>query len=334
MYRSLLRPFLFRMDPEDAHDRGVTLLRMAVPSMSAARVMRLVFGPAGPEPADLLGLHFPSRLGLAAGFDKDALVVNAVFGLGFGFEEVGSVSALPWDGNPRPRVFRFPDEGAIINRMGLPSIGAEAVAARLRRRPPFPVLVNVTKTGDPFITGDAAVSDIRDAVRVLSPRADAIVLNLSCPNTGDGRTFEDPAALEELLKALNTCDAILDTPLLVKVSPDRDAAEMESIAGTALRHGVRGFVATNTTVLREGLGPVDGGHPKGGMSGRPLHDRSLAVVRTLRACAGRDTVVIGCGGVSSRGDFERFREAGADLVEAFTGFIYEGPFFCRKILGL
>jgi dihydroorotate dehydrogenase len=279
---------------------------------------------------DLLGMHFPSRLGMAAGFDKDARVLWALWGLGFGFVEVGSVTARPWAGNPRPRVHRLPLDRAIINRMGLPSTGVEAVLPRLATRPPFPVLINVAKTGDPSIQGDRAVEDMRATVQAVRPGAGAVVLNLSCPNTEDGRTFEDPRALRDLLQA---CMATPGTaPILVKVSPDLSPAGLEMLAQIALMAGAAGFVATNTSKARDGLKTrFPGGFPAGGLSGAPLLQRSVDTVRRLRAQAGPGVALIGCGGVMSVGDAQAFLEAGADLVEAYTGFIYEGPLFPSRV---
>lgn len=333
MYERLLRPLLFRLDTEAAHHRAMRLLRLASVVPGVASAMRVVFAPGDARPMDLMGLHFPSRLGVAAGFDKDAEVLPALWGLGFGFAEVGSVTARPWAGNPPPRLHRLVEDRALINRMGLPSKGARTVAARLARgRPRFPVLANVAKSGDPSLQGDAAVADIRAGVEAMLPVCDAVVLNLSCPNTEDGRTFEDRAALQALLAALRDLPGSR-RPMLVKVSPDRSEADLLALAEEALRGGVTGFVATNTTRSREGLA-VDGiaDLPLGGLSGAPLRNRAVAVVRRLRASVGPDVPIIGCGGVSSASDFEAFLDAGADLVEAYTGFIYRGPFFVRKVL--
>lgn len=332
-YRRLVRPALFRLDPEQAHRLAIRALRAlgACPRVAAA-LRRRVIGPGG-EPVRLLGLPFDHRLGLAAGFDKDARALWGLYGLGFGFVEVGSVSAGPWPGNPRPRLFRVPGERALINRMGLPSEGAEVVARRLRHRPPIPVFVNVTRTADPSLSGEDGIEDICRAIAVLAPVSDAIVLNLSCPNTPDGRTFQEPEALAALLRAVRARCGDVSRPVLVKVSPDLAPDCLDALASTALRMGARGFVATNTTLSRDGLpAPPAGGWPAGGLSGPPLRERSLAVVRRLRDIAGRDAVIVGCGGVESRRDVERFHEAGADLVEAYTGFIYGGPHFCKTLL--
>lgn len=332
-YRRLVRPALFHLDPEKAHLLAIQALRAlgASPRLAAALRTRLI-GPAR-EPVRVLGLAFDHGLGLAAGFDKDARTLWGLYALGFGFVEVGSVSARPWPGNPRPRVFRVPGERALINRMGLPSQGAEAVARRLRDRPPIPVLVNVTRTADPSLSGEAGIEDVCRAIAVLAPVSDAFVLNLSCANTPDGRTYQEPEALAALFRAIRARCSDVSRPVLVKVSPDLAPDRLDALASTALRMGARGFVATNTTLSRDGLpAPPAGGWPAGGLSGPPVRERSLAVVRRLRDVAGGDAVIVGCGGVESRRDVERFHEAGADLVEAYTGFIYGGPFFCKTVV--
>lgn len=331
-YRRIVRPVLFRLDPEQAHRLAIRALQAlgASPGLAAA-MRRKVIGPGG-TPQRLLGLAFDHRMGLAAGFDKDARALWGLYALGFGFIEVGSVSARPWPGNPRPRVFRLPEERALINRMGLPSEGAEAVARRLRHRPPIPVFVNVTRTADPSLTLGAGIEDLCRAIAVLAPVSDAVVLNLSCPNTRDGRTFQDPEALGALLRTLRDRSEV-SRPILVKIGPDVSGESLDALAGTALRGGARGFVATNTTLSRDGLpAPPSGRWPEGGLSGPPLRDRALAAVRRLREFAGRDAVIVACGGVETREDMERFREVGADLVEAYTGFVYGGPFFCKRVV--
>ena len=333
LYRALIRPLLFRLDPETAHHHVMALLRFFEAWHGGARAWRRLFGPRGARSVDVLGMRFPSVLGVAAGFDKDARSLWGAYALGFGFVEVGSITARPWPGNPLPRLRRFPGDHALVNRMGLPSEGADAVAARLSSRPPFPVWANVAKTGDPSITGDAAVDDICRSVARVLVACDALVLNLSCPNTEDGRTFgEDPDALRELLAAVRRVDGPR-RPLLVKVSPDLEPAVLERVAEVSLSSGVRGFVATNTTKGRAGLTTlVPGDAPPGGMSGAPLKPRSLEVVRALRGLVGRGPAIVGCGGIEGASDVTAFLEAGADLVEAYTGFIYQGPMFCREAL--
>lgn len=333
LYEHIVRPTMFRLDPERAHHLALHLVRVLGSTPSLATALRHRILGSGREPLSLLGLSFEHRVGLAAGFDKDARALWGLYGLGFAFIEVGSVSARPWPGNPKPRIFRLPHERALINRMGLPSEGAEAVANRLRHRPPVPIFVNITRTADPSLSRDDGIEDVCRAITILAPFSDAIVLNLSCPNTRDGCTFQDPEALETLLRAIRHAGSVR-RPLLVKVAPDLPEDSLDAVANAALRCGVQGFVATNTTRSRDGLpSPPPGGWPEGGLSGPPLRQRALAVVRRLRGIAGPHALIVGCGGIESREDVERFREVGADLVEAYTGFVYGGPLFCRKVLG-
>ncbi|MBM4394706.1 MAG: quinone-dependent dihydroorotate dehydrogenase [Deltaproteobacteria bacterium] len=329
LYERIVRPVLFLSDPETAHASAMGVLRALGRGHGLAPAVRRRM-IADARPAEAWGIRFPSRLGVAAGFDKDATALWGLYALGFGFVEVGSVSARPWPGNPRPRVFRLPADRALVNRMGLPSQGVAAVVPRLASRPPFPVLVNVAKTADPGLNGDAAVEDICATVAAVLPHCDAVVLNLSCPNTADGRTFEDPAALRELLGAVRRVPGP-PRPIAAKLSPDLAPDALAAVVDEAVRGGVRGFVATNTTRSRPGLATPDPPSP-GGLSGAPLRTTAVATVRAIRGACDRGCAVVGCGGVSGPDDVREFLDAGADLVEAYTGFIYRGPFFCRKVM--
>lgn len=334
LYEHILRPILFQMNPEVAHRLAMMGLRVAGHIPSVQTLLRRITTPRGSGTTQLMGLSFPNVLGIAAGFDKDAEVMWSIFGLGFGWLEVGSVSALPWKGNPKPRLRRLVDDQGMINRMGLPSQGVERVLKRIKRsRPPFPLLVNVTKTGDPNITGQAAIDDFRLTVLRIAPVADALVLNLSCPNTEDGRTFEnDPAALKELLDQVRMANTP-KRPMLVKVSPDTGADGLRTIAEVAMKSGISGFVATNTTKTRHTIRHEDtAGLPPGGLSGVPVRSLSLSAVSTLREFLGPGTPIIGCGGIMDGRDVDDFMDAGANLVQAYTGFIYRGPLFARKVL--
>lgn len=321
MYR-LLRRLLFLLPPEAAHRLATFALDLAAP---------LLRRPPPPAPVLALGLHFPNPVGLAAGFDKNAEHLRGLAGLGFGFLEVGSVTLRPWPGNARPRLFRLPADGALINRMGLNNHGALAVAERLaQRRPGVPVFVNVAKTPDPALEGAAAIDDYVQSFRILAPHADALVLNISCPNSGDGRTFEDPDALAALL------DAVVPErggrPLLVKLSPDLSPEALESVVRIALARGVDGFTATNTTVARTGLHTPEAtlkSIGRGGLSGAPLRLRSLEVVRRVRALTDRPIVAVG--GIQTAEHAREALAAGATLVQLYTGFVYGGPGTARRI---
>ncbi len=325
-------------------------------------MVRGLFGGADLRLAQTLwGLRFASPVGLAAGFDKNAELIGFWAALGFGFAEVGSVSALPSAGNPRPRAFRLPADRALVNRMGLNNDGAEAVAARLAAtpRPPHFVLgVNVAKTHHADILGAAGVEDFRQSVRRLLPHADYLALNVSCPNTAEGKTFEAPDALDALLSAVTAevargrghearggIDELHASPpvphappTLVKLSPPAsggvDVGAVDELVQVCLRHGVDGFIASNTAADREGLATraVDldqiGG---GGLSGRPLAARATALVRHLYRTTDGRVPIVGVGGVDSAEEAYARIRAGASLVQLYTGLVYEGPGLVRRI---
>jgi len=319
----LLRRLLFLLPPEAAHRLATSGLDLVAP---------LLRRPPPRHPVEALGLTFANPVGIAAGFDKNAEHLRGLAGLGFGFLEVGSVTAQPWAGNPQPRLFRLPADGALINRMGLNNHGAEVVAGRLAaRRCGVPVLVNVAKTPDPALEGPAAVDDYVQSIRTLAPHADAVVLNISCPNSGDGRTFEEPAALGPLLEGALAARGA--RPLLVKVSPDLAPAALEAVVRLSLDLGVDGFTATNTTTRRTGLQTPAAALEaigRGGLSGAPLRARSLEAVGRIRALTTRPIVAVG--GISTAADARAALAAGATLVQLYTGFVYGGPGTARRIV--
>lgn len=340
MYR-LLRPLLFRLDAEDAHGWGVRAARLG---QQAPAVVRALYPRADERLAQTVwGLRFASPVGLAAGFDKNAELVGFWTALGLGFAEVGSVSAQPSAGNARPRAFRLPDDGALVNRMGLNNDGAAAVAARLAKTPRargFVLGVNIAKTHSPDILGDAGVDDFRQSVRALAPHADYLALNVSCPNTAEGKTFETPDALDALLTAvMDELDAgSARPPVLVKWSPPAaggvDADATGELVQIALRHGVDGFIASNTASDRDGLATgreAIEAIGNGGLSGRPLAARATALTRYLYQTTGGGVPIIGVGGVdSAEAAYARIR-AGASLVQVYTGLVYEGPGLVARI---
>lgn len=271
-----------------------------------------------------LGLDFPSPLGLAAGFDKEAAHVDALAALGFGFVEIGTITAQPQEGNPRPRLFRLPADGALLNRMGFNNAGAVAAAARLARRhdPGVVVGVNIGKTK----VADDAVADYRESATLLAPHADYLVINVSSPNTPGLRDLQAVEQLEPIVAAVRA--AAPGVPLLVKIAPDLADEDVDAVAALALRVQLDGLIATNTTISREGLrtppAAVDA-LGAGGISGAPVAERSLAVLRRLRARVGEDLVLVSVGGVADGADVAARLAAGATLVQAYTAFVYGGP---------
>ena len=340
----LVRPLLFRLDAEAAHGLGSTAAGVGQRVPGVVRALVGAEAEAGLAQT-VWGLPFRSPVGLAAGFDKNARLVRFWEALGLGWVDVGSVSNEAAPGNPRPRAFRLPADGALVNRMGLNNDGAAAVAARLAGRdrvPGFVVSVNVAKThraaGHPAaraLDGAAGIEDVRQAVARLLPVADVLTVNVSCPNTADGRTFETPDALDALLAAvapMRDAHAARRVPLLVKLSPD--AADVPALVAVALGHGADGFVATNTAAGRDGLrtGAAEIARiGRGGLSGRPLAARSLAMVRALYRETGGRVPLVGVGGIDSAEAAYRRIRAGASLVQLYTALVYEGPGVVRAV---
>jgi dihydroorotate dehydrogenase len=310
----LLRWFLFLLSPEVAH--GVATVALRVIGLFRRRTPEL--------PVEIAGLRFPNPVGLAAGFDKDAICVRGLFAIGFGSVEVGTVTPRPQPGNPRPRLFRLSAHRALVNRMGFNNQGAARVAARLARlrRRPGPVGVNLGKNRDTAL--DDAERDYLAAADALAPHADYVVVNASSPNTPGLRALQEPERLRGLLRAVR---ARTDRPLFLKIAPDLDDAGLDAAVDVAAEEGAAAIIATNTTVQR----PVPCAEA-GGLSGAPLAARSTEVVRRcFRRAAGR-LAVVGVGGIFSADDaYEKIR-AGASLVQVYTGLVYEGPGLPRRLV--
>ena len=340
-YRALFDRVLTRVDPEQAHETAFRGIRAARPVLRG--VDRFSRRHAGVR---AMGLDFPGVLGLAAGFDKNAVGVDALGALGFGFVEIGTVTGEPQPGNPRPRLARLPDDRAVVNRMGFNNDGAEAVAVRLAARADRqhawgpghrgPVLgVNIGKTK--VVPEDAAVADYEKSTGLLAPYADYLVVNVSSPNTPGLRDLQAVAKLEPLLRAVRrradevTADRV---PLLVKIAPDLGDEDVLAVADLALALGLDGIVATNTTISRAGLVSRAEDVERagaGGLSGEPLRRRALEVIRLLRGRVGDDLTLVGVGGIARVEDAMERLTAGADLLQAYTAFIYEGPLWPRRI---
>jgi dihydroorotate dehydrogenase len=279
-----------------------------------------------------MGLTFPKRVGLAAGFDKSAEAVDGLGRLGFGFIEVGTVTPRPQRGQSPPRLFRHPRAGALVNRLGFPNVGAPVVAGRLRRRRYLGVLgVNVGKNADTPI--DRALDDYVACLRALHDVADYFVLNISSPNTAALRDLHQAERLEPLLAGVLAERERLvrggarRLPVLFKISPDLAPDALREVARVAVQVAVDGLVATNTTVRRAGVAV----EPAGGLSGAPLHPLALAAVRMLRELVGPRLPIVGVGGVDSMAKAEAMRAAGADLVQVYTGFVYRGPALVARL---
>ena len=338
-YEDLLRPVMFASyggDPEAIHERLIATLSAVSWPRPVRGALSLLAGSSG-RPTRVAGIAFASRVGLAAGLDKDASAVLAWHGLGFGFAEVGTVTARPQPGNPRPRVFRLRESHALINRMGFNNPGAARVAATLEARgvrrgnnaAGLPVGISIGKTK--VVELADAVDDYLASLRTLAPYADYIAVNVSSPNTPGLRALQGAEVLEGLLSAIvRETRALAGTgdvpvPIFVKVAPDLTFEALEELVGVAERTGVAGLIATNTTLARDGLAPADLARAAetGGLSGAPLTRRAREVVGHLTA--NTRLPVIASGGIMTPADAEAMFEAGAALVQLYTGFIYHGP---------
>jgi dihydroorotate dehydrogenase len=340
LYRGLFA-LARRADAEAAHRLSLGALR-ATGRIPGGLALLRAGNSVVPDPAlrvRAMGLDFPNPLGLAAGFDKDAWAVAALAELGFGFVEVGTVTAVPQAGNPRPRLHRLVDDRAIVNRMGFNNDGAAAVGARLKRlrgRRPKPIVgVNIGKSG--VVPEEHAVVDYVASARLLAPDADYLVVNVSSPNTPGLRNLQAIERLRPLLTAVRAAGDVSagrNVPLLVKIAPDLADSDVLAVADLAVELGLDGIVATNTTTARDGLrssAAEVAAAGRGGLSGEPLRDRSFEVLRLLRQRVGDALVLVSVGGIASADDAAVRLNTGATLVQAYTGLVYGGPLWPRRV---
>jgi dihydroorotate dehydrogenase len=322
IYERLLRPLLFALDPETAHEFALACLRFTArlcPRPTAKTIRVSAFG-----------LTFRHRVGLAAGLDKNGVALPAWEALGFSFVEIGTVTAEAQPGNPRPRIFRYPKQHALINRLGFNNDGAEVIAdrlAQLRRRGGWPRIRVGINIGKSRVTPmERAVEDYVFSFRKLRAHADYIALNVSSPNTPGLRDLQGSQRLDELLRAINAERA--KTPLLVKIAPDLEAAELDQLVAVCESNNIAGIIATNTTVDHSGIAPDE----EGGLSGGPLHKKSTAIIRHI---AQKTKIpIIGCGGILDRESAREKIAAGAELLQIYTGLIYRGPNLIRELATL
>ncbi len=334
MYQRI-RPLLFRLEPEHAHDLTVSLMRLAGALPPVRVLLRHFFIPDSQKSVQAFGLTFPNPVGLAAGYDKDGLAWRGLACLGFGHIEVGTVTPRPQAGNPKPRIFRIPEDGAVINRMGFPGRGAEFVYQRLNvkadKRPDVMLGVNIGKNKD--TPNEDAAHDYLTLLERFGPLADYFAVNVSSPNTIGLRRLQARDHLESLLATLIERRSELESrpPILVKLAPDLSDAELDNSLDAILSAGVEGVIATNTTISREGVdSPVKS--ESGGLSGAPLRQRSTEMIREIHRRTGGKLPIIGVGGIMSVDDALAKLDAGAVLVQVYTGMIYYGPGLAGEIV--
>jgi dihydroorotate dehydrogenase len=336
IYEKILRRALFTLDAEQAHELAVDALAMLAQVRPACRLMERVNQLRSDvyQPIDAFGLRFPNAVGLAAGFDKNARIWPAVAALGFGHVEIGTVTALGQPGNDRPRMFRYPAQRAVINRMGFNNQGSEAVASRLSRQPgigrrPIPLGINLGKSKVTDI--DRATADYLASFSRLADYADYIVLNVSSPNTPGLRQLQDEDRLRELLNAVSDANQArkAKVPILLKIAPDLNFAQIDAVLARVFEHRLDGIIATNTTIDRSG--PMAEVKEAGGLSGRPVRKRSTAIINYIaRATSGR-LPIIGVGGIDDPISAGEKLDAGATLIQIYTGMIFQGPFLARQL---
>jgi dihydroorotate dehydrogenase len=330
LYERLVRPLLFSLEAETAHHFTVASLRRASHFDLALGALKRFAPPS--KPKTLFGLIFPNPIGLAAGLDKNGVALPAWAALGFGFIEIGTVTATAQPGNPKPRIFRLPEQQALINRLGFNNDGADAIAKRLRelresgRWPAVPVGINIGKSRT--TPPERATDDYLYSFRLLREFADYITLNVSSPNTPGLRELQEPAALSRLLHAIGNEPGPVAKPLVVKISPDLTPGELEAVLAACEENGVAGIIATNTTLDHASIPPeLD---EEGGLSGAPLTGKSTALVRSI--AANSKLPVIASGGICDAESAREKLEAGAQLLQLYTGFVYRGPRLLREIM--
>jgi dihydroorotate dehydrogenase len=328
IYERLIRPLLFRLDPETAHHLAIRGLQLSSLTPSFWRLVQIKPNPKFAK--DLFGLHFPNPVGLAAGFDKNAVALPAWAGLGFGFAEVGTITSMKQDGNPKPRIFRIAESEALINRLGFNNEGADGVALRLEalkqsgRWPEIPVGINLGKSK--IIPLEAAAEDYCRAFRSLSHWGDYFALNVSSPNTPGLRQLQERDAIQELFSVVR--HEAGEKPVLVKIAPDLDWRQMENVLEMAESHHLAGVIATNTTIDHNAV-PAQF-RTEGGLSGSPLQRKAMEVLQFVKQRS--KLPVISVGGIMSADEALRRLDAGADLIQIYTGLIYRGPGLIREIL--
>ncbi len=333
-YQYILKPVLFRFDPEKIHHFSTELAERPIIADAIRKIRPLPEDQISLLNQQLGDLTFTNPLGLAAGFDKNARLHEFCDALGFGYREVGSITAKPSPGNPKPRLFRIPDDQGLVNRMGLNNDGVDIISLRVSESRDFPA-VNIAKTHDPAIQGKQAVEDYVYSFRKLAQVSRYITLNISCPNTEEGKTFETPESLRELLSAIQRERNDSTPPVFIKFSADLAESEVFELLQIAEDHDINGYVCCNTSTDRTSLQTNAGllqNIGNGGISGRPVHQKSCRMLKFIRQHIGESGILIGVGGIDSFETAKASLASGADLLQLYTGLVYKGPGLVREIL--
>lgn len=336
MYKLLIKPILFCFDPETAHTIAFKALGVLKQIPWLARVVKSVYAIESPYlKRTLWGIEFPNPVGLAAGFDKNAWCVEGFDAMGFGFIEIGTLTPKPQPGNDKPRLFRLPEDEAIINRMGFNNAGVEDAVKRLKERQPG-IIVGGNIGKNKNTPNEDSLCDYILCFHALKDVVDYFVVNVSSPNTPGLRALQEKEPLSHLLKSLNQLnnESVSRKPILLKIAPDLTVEQLDDIVEIVQSSGIDGVIATNTTISREGLKTAAESVAQmgaGGLSGKPVKDRSTEVIRYIHAKSGGLIPIIGVGGIHSAEDAYEKLKAGASLVQIYTGFIYEGPALVKRI---
>jgi len=334
MYKSLIRPLLFRLDPESAHHFTFQAIKLLFKIPGFQYLSEQLFKVESKSfEKEVMGLKFPNPIGLAAGFDKDGKLYRELSAFGFGFIEVGTVTPLPQSGNDKPRMFRLPKDGGLINRMGFNNEGVNALKGQLKSRPTN-IIIGGNIGKNKATANEDALSDYVKCFEELYDVVDYFVVNVSSPNTPGLRALQEKEPLTNLLRHLSELNnKKSNKPILLKIAPDLSDEQLDEIVEIVQAVKLQGIIATNTTISRENLhSEKDLKEQMGGLSGVPVKNRSTEVIRYIRKKAGKNLVIIGVGGIFTAADAQEKLDAGADLLQVYTGFIYEGPAMIKRIL--
>jgi dihydroorotate dehydrogenase len=334
MYKQFLKPLFFLFTPERAHKLTLKLFRFAlkIPGLSAVLRNNYTFQHKNLE-RQVMGLTFPNPVGLAAGFDKDGKYINLLPHMGFGFIEIGTVTPKPQAGNPQPRLFRLPADRALINRMGFNNEGIDALVDRLQKRQVSRVVIGGNIGKNKVTPNEEAQNDYEICFKALFPLVDYFVVNVSSPNTPGLRELQEKEPLTKLLNTLQNLNNANPSPkpILLKIAPDLNQEQLDDILEIVKSTGINGIIATNTTISREGLQTPTASIGAGGLSGDPLREHSTEIISYLRKNGHKDMVIIGVGGISSPESALEKLDAGADLIQVYSGMVYEGPTLMKQI---